>query len=220
MFKEKSFFAIVENNDTEMKILKIEMTKEAQTDVCNFLGAGASKLATNKQLVKFNGCYKPETHEVLFIEGFKFDHKILDSIKDPLGVTEFVPDGKNPSRIKATFMGKYEFKDNKEEYIIAFQRFRKDQYITKKGINVFYDENTFVHEKRFGICITDTVDCIIHDSQLKFNSFHYARQIFELSEYYREATDADIHEFIKNEKIFIIALSATLRKNTFINNLL
>jgi len=203
MFKEQSFFAILESNDAEMQIFKIEMTKEAQADVCNFLGAGATQLAANKESVRFNGCYKPDIHEVLVIEKFNFDQKILEAIKDPLGVAGFVPDKKKPPRIKATFMGEFEVKENKEQYIIAFQRFRKDQYITQKGINIFHDSDTFVHEKRFGICITDTVDCIIHNNQLKFSSFYYARQIFELSEYYREATDADVDAFISNDKICI-----------------
>lgn len=201
MFKEQSLFVIVENNDIGLQIFRVEMEKEVQKEICNFLSFGASELNEDKEYIKFNGSYKPETNEILIIKGFSFDLRIIEAIKNPIGVAAFIPNKSNPPKIKAVFIGKYSVKNSEEQYTIAFQRFRKDQYIAKVGINIFHDANTFVQEKRFGICITDTVDCIIVNDELRFTSFYYARQIFDLSNYYREATDTDIENFINNKKI-------------------
>ena len=71
------------------------------------------------------------------------------------------------------------------------------------GINLFHSSNTFNQEKRFGICITDTVDCLIVNDQLRFTSYYFARQIFDLSDYYRQATDSDVDAFINNRIVNI-----------------
>jgi hypothetical protein len=114
-----------------------------------------------------------------------------------------LPDKKNPPIIKAVFIGKYSEKNIKEPYVIAFQKFKKDQYIARMGINLFHSSNTFNQEKRFGICITDTVDCLIVNDQLRFTSYYFARQIFDLSDYYRQATDSDVDAFINNRIVNI-----------------
>jgi len=60
---------------------------------------------------------------------------------------------------------------------------------------LFFEENTFKRENRWGIGITDTVDCVFSQTELRFSSYFYARQIFDLSDYYRLATDAEVQSF-------------------------
>ena len=67
-------------------------------------------------------------------------------------------------------------------------------------MNLFHDQNTFDRDKRYGLTINELVDCIFEDNNLVFNSYYFARQIFDLSEYYREATDTDVEAFINNPK--------------------
>lgn len=203
MFKEQSLFVIVEADDSESQILRIEMPKETQTEVCSYFSSAARLLSDDKYYVKFNGSYRPELNEMLVIPEFSFDRRIVDGIINPLGVAAFVPDKTNPPKIKAIFMGAYRKIDGQERYTIAFQRFRREQYITRIGINLFHEINSFVQEKRFGICVTDTLDCLIVNGELRFSSFHYARQVFDLSNYYREATDADVDAFIGHEKVCV-----------------
>lgn len=203
MFKEQSLFIIVETDDVEPKILRVEMTKETQIEVCNCLSSAAMSLSKDKYFVRFNGSYKPGTDEMFVIPDFNFNRMIIEAIEKPLGIAAFIPKKETLPKIKAIFMGNYSKVDGQEKYNIAFQRFRKEQYITRVGINLFHDADSFVQEKRFGICITDTLDCIIVNGELRFNSFYYARQVFDLSNYYRQATDADVDSFINNEKICV-----------------
>ncbi len=55
--------------------------------------------------------------------------------------------------------------------------------------------NSFKRENRWGIGITDTIDCVFIQTELRFSSYFYARQIFDLSEYYRSATDSEVQSF-------------------------
>lgn len=84
---------------------------------------------------------------------------------------------------------------------VAFQRFRKEQYITTNWVNLFFTRDTFRREKNFGISISDTADCYYTEGELQFSSFYFARQIFDLSEYYRSATDQEVQSFTTSDKL-------------------
>ena len=61
---------------------------------------------------------------------------------------------------------------------------------------MLYDEKTFKQDQRVGIAISDYIDCLYDGTNLIFNSYYYARQVFDLSEYYRTASNVDIDNFI------------------------
>lgn len=203
MFKDKSLFAILGGVKADA-IARIELTRDTQKDVCQLFENAYNELLKNKSSIIFNGTYKPDKDENLFISDFKVDKYILDAVKNPIGTQAFVPDLQKLHTIKALFVGKSIVVGGKDDkFTIAFQKFRNDQYISRKGLNLFHDKNTFNIDKRYGLSINELVDCIFEENKLIFNSYHFARQIFDLSEYYREATDTDVEGFINNPKIQI-----------------
>lgn len=203
MFKDKSLFAILDQVETG-QISRIELTKDTQSDICSLFSDSYNALVHNKNHIPFKGTYKPDKEEILFIPDFVMQETIISAIKNPIGVSAFQPNLKNLTEIKALFVGKKTVSKGKgAKFTIAFQRFRKDQYISRKGINLYHDKDTFDRDKRYGIAIIDIVDCVYDDKSLIFNSYYFARQIFDLSEYYRIATDTDVETFINNPKIQI-----------------
>lgn len=58
-----------------------------------------------------------------------------------------------------------------------------------------------IEEKRFGISISETVDCVYEDGELKFHSYYIARQLFDLKDYYRSATDGEVESFTEISNI-------------------
>ena len=64
-----------------------------------------------------------------------------------------------------------------------------------------FTRDTFRREKNFGISISDTADCYYTEGELQFSSFYFARQIFDLSEYYRSATDQEVQSFTTSDKL-------------------
>lgn len=127
----------------------------------------------------------------------------MDAIRDPLGAAAFDKENDEFPEIKAIFVGERTQTGETEKFSVAFQRFRKEQYISTRWYNLFFENNTFFQEKRFGISISDTIDCYYTDGELQFTSFYFARQVFDLSDYYRSATDVEVNSFVKSEKLSI-----------------
>lgn len=115
--------------------------------------------------------------------------------QSPLGLQTFRYSEEDEPDIRAVFVGQRREANNTEVFTVAFQRFRKEQYLSTRRFNLFYSEDTFRRENRWGIGITDSVDCIFTATELRFSSYYYARQVFDLGEYYRSATDAKVQSF-------------------------
>ena len=185
-------------------IRKLELDATTQSELCNKFSELTAKIYSGKTKTSFDGYYKPLEDECLFINNFQLCDEIKDAIRNPLGVSSFLYENNDFPEIKAVFIGNRVEIGKSEKFTIAFQRFRKDQYISPvKKMNLFFENNTFIHEKRFGITISDFIDCFFTGDELQFLSYYYARQIFDLSDYYRSATDQEVYDFSQNGKLFI-----------------
>ncbi|AKH39464.1 hypothetical protein AAW31_04840 [Nitrosomonas communis] len=60
---------------------------------------------------------------------------------------------------------------------------------------MFHSLNVYRKIEGIGLTIDNKLTAIIRNGALKFHSFHLLRQIFDVSEYYKEATDVDIQQF-------------------------
>ena len=199
MFESSSVFALLKND----MVFKIELHKDVQEEICQTLCNSTCELL-KRDKVKFDGSYKPEDDESLYIHEFKLFDEIKDAIRNPMGVPSFNPKEYNLALdVKAIFVGEREEGEEKEIFRAAFQRVRKEQHIQPSWFNLFFSEGTFNYEKRKGFSITDAVDCIFEKEELIFSSFFYARQIFSLNEYYRTATDGEIERFTQHEKLLV-----------------
>ena len=156
---------------------------------------------SSKTRVEFDGSYKPHSDEFLAIAHFQLPDAIMDAIRDPLGVPPYQKQGDDFPEIKAIFVGERTENEGTEKFNVGFQRFRKEQYISTRWYNLFFEANTFFQEKRFGISISDSIDCYYTESELQFTSFYFARQVFDLGNYYRSATDSEVFEFTGSRKL-------------------
>ncbi len=196
MFNNSSVMVI-----TSEEILRVDVDAITQKNICITFSEALNSLTTDKTRVVFDGSYKPNDDEFLTIENFQLLDDIKDAIRDPIGVKAFQrSDGEFPE-IKAVFVGERNENGESELFSVAFQRFRKEQYISTKWYNLFFDNNTFIQEKRFGISIADGIDCFYTNGELQFSSFYFARQIFDLAEYYRSATDSEVDSFSTSDKL-------------------
>lgn len=194
MFENSSIMLLL-NDESENPIQLLEVDKDTQEAICNTFADASAVLLSEKQIIPFDGSYKPNDDEGLSICNFHLPEFITDAIRNPLGIQSFAYDKDAQPDIRAIFIGERSEQDNKEVFTIAFQRFRKEQYLATRKFNLFYDKDTFVCETRWGIKVTDSVDCVYTQSELRFSSYFYARQIFDLSNYYRSATDSEVDSF-------------------------
>jgi hypothetical protein len=194
MFDNSSVMVLL-NDGNENPVQLLEVDKTTQAAICSSFAEAAVPLLSGKQIVSFDGSYKPNEDEVLSICNFHLPEVITDAVRNPLGLQTFSYDKDSEPEIRAIFVGERTEADNTEVFTVAFQRFRKEQYLSTKKFSLFFEENTFKRECRWGIGITDTVDCVFTQTELRFSSYFYARQIFDLSEYYRSATDSEVENF-------------------------
>ena len=207
MFDHSSVYVL----SPEDKVYRLELDSKLQASICANFAASVNLLVQGKQEHVFSANYKPEDDEFLIIENFLLPDAIKEAIKNPLGVTAYKKDpdmgedcekdfAKFPD-IKALFVGEHVQQDETERFNIAFQRYRREQNIVTLPFRLFFSNDTFKQDKRFGIGISSIVDCYFTGNKLQFNSFFFARQIFDLSNYYRSATEADVTDFINNTKL-------------------
>lgn len=197
MFEHSPIMVMLEEKG-QSEIYKLETNRNTQSAICSIYEDAYQNMYASKEMIKFDGKYTPDSEEMLYIEGFAINDSILEAIRNPAGIEAFIPE-LDENRIKATFVGEV----HKGSYTIAFQKFKKDQYISTRGINLFFDKNTFFQEKRFGICISDEIDCVFTDNKLAFHSYFMAKQIFDLKDYYRTATDNEVQHFTEIETLEI-----------------
>lgn len=200
MFENCSIIVIANGNHLD-ELYRLEVDADTQREVCSSFDRALNDLISEKTKISFDGSYKPHNDEFLAIENFQLSDTIKDAIRDPLGVPAYQKENGEFYDIKAIFVGKRIETDDTERFKVAFQRFRKEQYISTSWVNLFFTNETFRREKDFGISISDSVDCYYTEGELRFSSFYFARQIFDLSEYYRSATDQEVQAFTTSDKL-------------------
>lgn len=198
MFKDCPLLAIIADSDGNKDVVLISQDANTQKEIDDMFKLSTDILLQNNTSVVFDGKYTPNSddEEYLTISNFQLPNYIKEAIKNPFGLDICTPvDGILPD-IKALFVGKYTKDGDNEIYISAFQKFKKEQYITQSKLNLLFSNNTFQKDNRVGISISQSVDCIFINDSLSFSSFFIARQIFDLSEYYRQATNSEVESFI------------------------
>lgn len=199
MFENSSVFVMVDDGNVN-KVYKLEIDADSQKKICGIFETAATEIIS-KTAIEFNGSYKPEKEEVLCINGFTLTDDLKDALRSPIDMESFTPDKNSISFVKAIFVGECTETSEGEKFCVAFQKFKKDQYFSTGKFCLIFNGETFVEDKKITIAVSNDIDCVFENDKLFFNSFYYARQVFDLSQYYRTATDADIDLLLKNQKL-------------------
>lgn len=194
MFDNKTVFVIVRDNHEE-GIYKVEIDAKTQVEINKIINNSAEEMV-GKQLIPFTGSYTPLEDETLVIENFQLADELKDAFRNPTIVEAFCPSNEDITNVRAICIGFCESTEQGEKFTAAFQRLRKDQYISIDKLRLFFDDKTFKTDARVGMSVGEYVDCVFKDESLIFSSYYFARQIFDLSGYYRTANDVDVDSFM------------------------
>ena len=203
MFTDSVLFAWMGTKDKSIQINRILEDRDTQKAINHLFDEASDQLVLEKTPVLFDGKYTPDPDglDYLFIDSFSLPEEIINAIKNPQAVEALEAVSDEIPKIKALFVGTHTELNGVDTYSAAFQKFKSDQYISAKKLHIFLSGNTFVADNRIGLTLGKHIDCLFSDGKLKFASFFFARQIFDLSDFYREATNSDIVEFIENETV-------------------
>lgn len=202
-----NLLAILKNDDS---IKLINISSEIQNEL-NTLITNARKY-TEKERILFDGQYKPEENQILEIKNFTLPFNT--DFDNPLNLEKVV--FTDIELIKALVINNNE--------LIGFQCFDKRKIIEPNKLNIIFSSNTFSKLKDKGITIDDDLDVVFkkQDNSLLFSSYHNATKIFNLSKYFREATQQEITEFFNSEifsetpKSINMILNSRLKKKIFL----
>lgn len=224
MFESSEIYIMLKDGTDVQKLI---VDNDTQTSICTLFETAVNRIK-NKSAVEFNGEYKADSDEYQTISSFMLDDKIKEALKTPEGLDKYKKDGREYPEINAIFVGSYseDTETGAENYEVAFQKIKKDQYISTRKINLLDEQGTFKKNGNYGLSIRRTVDCFYTEQKLCFESFFFARQVFDLGGYYRVATEEEVKEFSENGILYFdnpsafssIATATMRRKIAMIND--
>jgi hypothetical protein len=181
-----------------MRVMRMPLAHDVQTGVTElFKGQEHEFYLGIEEEIRFDGMYRPEENELLYISNFDDVDGIKAAILRPQGVQEFAQKSGALESIKAVFTG---YVKNGSIHVLL-QGFDRRRIINANGFALVQNDNLFGRFDGGGLTLDNKLTAIIEDDSLKFASFHYLRQIFDMSAYSKEANDQDIKVFVQNQAL-------------------
>jgi len=200
--------------DSSRRVLRIPLSASVQSEVSStFQGQEADFRNAAQEEIAFDGKYKPDDGECLTIGDYDDIDNLHDAVANPLSVPEIAPTTNEFEEIKALFSGRSEG----SKKIVLIQTFDRRKIISNKGLSLFHASNVYQKVEGVGLTLDTRLAAVLEDKKLLFFSFFAARQVFDLTQYYKEATDDDLKEFagtvrVENISNFIAASDTWVRR--------
>jgi hypothetical protein len=157
-------------------------------------------LGRDVETIPFDGRYTPDApEEVLEVTPFVLPAVIVKAVDSPLSVEVLALDGDTPERVSALFVGS-QMKHGPEVLLQAFDRRR---FISTAGLSIILSRGTFRRLTEPGLTLGPDASAAFSRGALRFRSYVEARRIFDLSAWYREATDEDVRAFGKSSSLAV-----------------
>jgi hypothetical protein len=152
-----------------------------------------------EDIIPFDGRYTPDETELLSISDFPDVDGLAAAVANPLAVDQFDPQNHSLDLVKALFVG-IEINGSTQ---ILIQLFERRRLISRTILSMFFSGEQFQKMTQSGLTFDKKLLAVLEGSVLKFQSFHFAKRVFELSEYYREATNEEVTAFAQHEKFSV-----------------
>ena len=169
-------------------IRKVLLANEVVQDVVELWEPSYARFISDEITeVAFNGSYKPAKEEVMYVT-MDLPACFADIPNNTNNYNEIAIPGDSIKTVCLYHNGSY-----------YFQNFMNNYIVKASNIALFWSNDTFKKfEEQKAFTIEETVNAIYHDGKLYFRSYASARQIFDLTAFYTEATNADIDNVLGN----------------------
>jgi hypothetical protein len=185
-------------NDPGARVLRVSVVQELQETITAMFKEQETKFLAGVEgddFIKFDGKYRPEEKELLVIDDFDDLDKVADAILNPIGYDTFSVKDHGFDMLKGLFTGYVQ--DGKTRVLL--QVFDRRRIISPKGLSIIHDQDKFRKLDGVGLTLDNKLTAILDDKRLLFSNFHFARQVFDLTAYFKDATDGDVREFCRLE---------------------
>lgn len=151
------------------------------------------------QTIPFDGRYIPDQGELLVIDEFSDGKHLQDAVANPLDYELFDPTQHTFDAVKAIFMGV----TTNGTMRVLVQCFERRRLISHRGLTMFFSGNTFRKMSDAGLTLDTRLLAVLEGTALKFQSSHFLRRVFDVSEHYKEATNEEISVFATHTKLSV-----------------
>lgn len=179
------------------RIVRFPLTQELQEELKALFGGQRQAFMEGiADTIEFDGRYKPDEGELLVIKNFADVDGLAAAVANPIAIEQFDPKVHSLDSIKALFTG-----DPDGAGRVLIQLFESRRLIATKNIAMFFSGNTFQRMSDSGLTLDNKLLAVLEGNDLKFQSFHFLRRVFELDDYFKEATSVEIKAFANHEKL-------------------
>jgi Domain of unknown function (DUF4868) len=178
--------------DPGNRIVRFAVNQEVQESMTAYLEKQVQAFSDDCEEVPFDGKYKPDQGEMLVIDGFDDLDSLGKVVAAPLDAPVADPADLSFDQIRALFFGQQEVDGAWSVYLQSFDRRR---VISSAGFSIFHSKDIYKRIEGAGLTLDNKLAARLRGNKLSFFSFFHARQIFDMSSYYQEATDNDIKQF-------------------------
>lgn len=159
------------------------------------------------EAIGFDGGYSPDSNQLVQMPLIQEMADLVGQIDlGAIGRDRYDPRARAPEDLRALAWAIDEGPDRR----VLIQNFTRAQALSRKTI-LNFDGETFSRLDEPTLLISNKIDAIISNGVIRFKKFNVLRQIFDMFEVYREATDQDIVEFSNIENIHIEDLDTFTR---------
>ena len=171
-----------------------------------------------EEILAFDGGYTPDSHQVQRLPLTGEMHAVVEQIlRGPVGRDVYDPRLRPPEELRALAWST----DANGPGRVLIQNFTRAQSLSRRTMLTFTGE-TFTQLEEPSLLIGSKIDGIIESGSLNFKKFNVIKQVFDLFDVYREATDNDIRQFsnspnveIEDFDLFCAGANKTARKLIF-----
>jgi hypothetical protein len=161
------------------------------------------------EIIDFTGDWKPDEDELLRMPTPQSAHPIVEAIEGNAVATPLITAAElEGGAIKALFVGV----ERGGVSDILIQKFTRSQIIDRRKF-LFLQEQRFTQIDNTGFSLKDRLAGRIVDGSLQFKSFNDIKSIFDLGDFYREATRDERNTFVGHELFAPVDLVAFERLN-------
>lgn len=182
-----NFFAILSDGSVRKILLTQPITASIRAVFINY---GKYILNDDVEQIQFNGNYKLDDEEILFIT-MDLPEALSDVATNSIGIPNL---DLNNDTIKTLF-----WFENDKYY---FQNFDSRKLLANKNV-LFYSNNTYSKLESDAFVVDNVVNAIYENGNFYFRSYANANKIFPLIEYFEEATNDEIIAFVGNDKVSV-----------------
>lgn len=190
-------FLFAYTKEPSSRVVRFELDAAVQPELRAFWNSQIDTFNCNEELISFDGNYRPETGELLYIDNFDDIDGLAEAAADPSKIPKVEGDDELLGSVKALFVGRQE----EGQWVVYLQAFDRRRLMSVRGFSIFHDKTVFKRIESAGLTLDNRIAAKLVGKRLYFRDFFYARQIFDLSSYYQEATDADIQRFAEVPEI-------------------